>query len=135
MKIQYITTDLEFESTVDLNPIVKELDDILLPHLNRWVDGKYRVVFAGPGNYDEPEGTINEICCVIEKLSEESKDLWNDCLRRVADIAFESGTKPNHLTYNISESLICSLERLRISIAITIYPVGTYTYEKENKET
>ena len=134
MKIQYITTDFELESTVSLNPIVKELDDILLPHLNQWVDGKYRVVFAGPGIYDEPEETISKFCDDIEMLSKESKVLWDGCLYRVADIAFESGTKPNHLTYNLPASLINRIERLNIGIAITIYPVGTYTYKK-NKET
>ncbi len=137
MKIQYITTDLEFESEESLNPIVQELGDSIVTQLNQWVAGKYRVSLSGTGseiNF-EPEQTINEFCDAIEKLSESSRDLWNGCINRVADIAFESGSEPNHLTYQLSVKLLSRLERLKIGLAITIYPIGTYNYENNNKET
>ena len=137
MKIQYITTDLEFESTENLNNIVQELGDAIVPQLNQRVDGKYCVSLSGSGSeiYLEPEQTINEFCDLIERLSENSQGLWQGCKKRVADIAFESGSEPNHLTYNLSADLISRLERLKIGIAITIYPIGTYTYENNDKET
>ena len=133
MKIQYITTDFEFESTENLHPIVKEIGDELVPQLDQWVDGIYRASFSGTGSeiYNEPEQTINEFCNLIERLSEKSKKLWNGCKKRVADIAFESGSEPNHLTYNLTDKLISRLNNLKIGIAITIYPIGTYTYEKK----
>jgi hypothetical protein len=137
MKIQYITTDLEFESTENLDAIVQELGDSIVTQLNQWVDGKYRVSLSGTGseiNF-EPEQTISEFCEAIEKLSESSQALWHRCIKRVADIAFESGSEPNHLTYHLPANLISRLERLKIGIAITIYPIGTYNYENNDKKT
>ena len=131
MKIQYVTTDFEFESTENLDSIVQELGDSIVTQLNQWVDGKYRVSVSGTGSELNfmPEQTINEFCDAIERLSESSKTLLDRCLERVADIAFESGSEPNHLTYRLPASLINRLSRLKISIAITIYPIGTYTHE------
>jgi hypothetical protein len=137
MKIQYITTDFEFESTEDLNPIVQEIGEELVPQLNEWVNGKYCVSFSGTGSeiYDGPEQTIIEFCNLIERLSKDSQKLWNGCIKRVADIAFESGSEPNHITYNLSESLIVRLGRLKIGIAITIYPIGHYQFEEDEPRT
>ena len=99
--------------------------------LNQWVNGKYRVSVSGTGSELNfmPEQTINEFCDAIEKLSENSNALWHRCIERVADIAFESGSEPNHLTYNLPADLINRLSKLKISVAITIYPIGTYTHE------
>jgi hypothetical protein len=106
--MQYITTDFDFESNVNLNDIVKELGEILVPQLNQWVDGKYCVSLSGTGPpvFDHPEDTINEFCDIIEQFSEKSMALWNGCLKRVADIGFESGKGPKYETYNISDNLI-----------------------------
>jgi hypothetical protein len=136
-KIQYITTDLEFESAENLDPIVQELGDSIVTQLNQWVDGKYRVSLSGTGSELNfvPEQTINEFCDAIESLSASSQALWNGCINRVADIAFESGSDPNQLTYHLSANLISRLERLKIGLAITIYPIGTYNYENTNKAT
>lgn len=132
MQIQYITTDFEFESKVDLNSIVLELDDKVVTQLNEWVKDKYCVSLSGNGSeiYDGPEQTISEFCDILEGLSESSLALWHGCSKRIADIAFESGRKPNHLTYNLSSGLIGRLEKLKIGIAITIYPIGTYQFEE-----
>ncbi len=135
MDIKYITTDLEIESSEDLIGIVQELGDSMVIQLNQWVDGTYRVSVSGTGselNFT-PEQTINEFCDAIDKLSENSQALWHRCIARVADIAFESGNEPNHLTYHLPASLINRLSGLRVSIAITIYPIGTYSYESNDK--
>lgn len=137
MKIQYITTDLEFESLENLDAIVQELGDKVVTQLNQWVDGTYCVSLSGTGseiNF-EPEQTINELCDVIESLSESSQALWYGCIKRVADIAFESGSEPKHLTYDLPANLISRLERLEIGIAITIYPIGTYNFESNDTGT
>ncbi len=129
MEIRYITTDLDFESKKDLSPIVRELGDQALPNHNDWINGKYFVVLASPAEHGEPEKTIAEFCDSIEGLSEKSQKLWQGCNKRVADIAFESGEFPNNLSCQLSESLIARLNTLKISIVITIYPVGHYSHE------
>ncbi len=135
MKIEYITTDFELESSEDLKPIVQEIEDELVPQLNEWVSGKYCVSFSGTSSkiYDEPEQTINEFCNLVENLSKHSEKLWFGCTKRVADIAFDSGEEPNHITYQLPASLISRLERLKIEIAITIYPVGFHFQNIDNE--
>jgi hypothetical protein len=132
MKIQYITTDFEFESQQDLNAIVQELDGKLVTQSNQWANDRYFVSLSGTGSeiYEEPEQTISEFCNLIEGLSKESAELWKGCVKRIADIAFESGSEPNHMTYNLSSGLINRIEKLGISVAITIYPIGTYKFEE-----
>ncbi len=129
MKIRYNTTDLDFESKNDLSPIVKEMGENALPSHNDWVKDKYYVVLASPSEHDEPEKTISEYCDLIECLSDDSKKLWFGCEKRVADIAFESGKQPNNLSCNLSENLINRLNALRMSVVITIYPIGQYSYQ------
>lgn len=129
MEIQYITTDLDFESQEDLSSIVLEMGNQALPNHNDWIKRKYFVVLASPTNHNEPENTISEFCDLIEGLSEKSKKLWRGCTKRVADIAFESGETPNNLSCHLSERLIARLNNLKISITITIYPVGHYSHE------
>ena len=132
MEIRYITTDLDFESQHDLSPIVREMGDHALPNHNDWVNDRYFVVLASPTEHDEPEKTIAEFCDLIEGLSEISKKLWFGCQKRVADIAFESGKYPNNLSCHLSENIIARLNTLKISIEITIYPIGHYSYEPTN---
>ena len=128
MKIRYVTTDLDFESQEDLSPIVLEFGNQALPSHNNWTNDKYFVVLASASNHDEPEKTIAEFCDLIEGLSSKSKKKWYRCQKRVADIAFESGETPNNLSCQLSESLISRLNTLKISIVITIYPIGHYSY-------
>ena len=127
MKIQYITTDLEFESSEDLDLIVKELGDEVCPHLNERIEDIYRVALGGAFSYNYPEQTIRRFCGLIDGLSNQSKKLWKACNRRVLDIAFESGTEPKSITYQLPVELVERLSKLGVGIAVTIYPVGSYS--------
>ena len=87
------------------------------------------MVLASYSDHNEPEKTIAEFCDLIEGLSENAKKLWFGCEKRVADIAFESGKHPNNLSCKLSEELISRLNTLKISIVITIYTIGQYSYQ------
>ena len=127
MKIQYITTDLEFESKEDLDIIVKEFGDEVCPHLNERIGDIYHVALGGAFSYKYPEQTIERFCELIGGLSDQSKNLWKTCNRRVLDIAFESGTEPKSVTYELPIELIGRVSKLGIGIAVTIYRVGSYS--------
>ena len=126
MEAKYITTDFEFESSENLSNLVLELEESLVPQLNQFVGEKYCVSLSGTGSeiYNQPEQTIIEFCGLIENISEPSQELWRSCSKRLAYIAFESGSE--NVTYTLSESLISRLEKLKIGIEITIYPLGKY---------
>lgn len=123
MKIEYLTTDFECESTENLNALAHELGDALAIQLNQWVDGVYSVSLSGTSSelFDQPEKTIHQFCDLVESLSENSRKLWQGCIKRVADIGFKSGNEPGHVTYQLPADLIRRLETLKIGIAVTIY--------------
>ena len=131
MKIQYITADLEFKSNKDLNTIVQEIGELNHPHLNQWIEDIYHVVLGGSGIDCSPEETANNFCNLIENLSLQSKKLWGTCFDKTLDIAFESGNKPNSVTYQLPIDTIKRLTELGIGIAITIYPTGSYSNEHQ----
>ena len=134
--MQYVTTDLEFDSNEDLALVVREFGDAVCPHLNEWIDGVYRVALGGAFSCDQrPEEEIERFCELIGGLSEKSKHLWETCTRRVLDIAFESGTEPKSITYQLSAGLVRRVSELGISIAITIYPVGSYSVVEDSEPT
>jgi hypothetical protein len=135
MKIQYITTDLEFESKEDLDLIVKEFGDEVCPHLNERIGDVYRVALGGAFSYNHPEQTVERFCKLIDGLSDQSKILWKTCNRRVLDIAFESGTEPKSVTYQLPAELVRRVSKLGISIAVTIYPVGSYSFAEDSDPT
>lgn len=131
--MQYITTDLEFDSPQNLARIVDELGDNICPHLNEWIDDVYRVALGGAFSCGCPEHTVARFCTLLEALSDPSKALWEGCSRRVLDIAFESGTTPTSLTYELSAGLIKRVTNLGLSLAVTLYPVGAYSVVEEHK--
>lgn len=106
MKISYVTTDLEFDSGSNLAPIVEELGENVIVHLNEWVDNVYRVALGIGISDSSPVEAVAFYCSLLEKLSDPSKALWNRCTRRVLDIAFESGAEPECVTYQLSEALV-----------------------------
>jgi hypothetical protein len=77
MKISYVATDLEFDSTSDLAHIVDELGDNVSVHLNEWVGDVYRVAL-GIGHYDTRADEAVAFCCsLLEKLSDQAKASWH----------------------------------------------------------
>ena len=127
MKISYVATDLEFDSTNDLSHIVEELGDNVSVRLNEWVGDVYRVAL-GVGHYDtRADEAVALYCSLLEKLSDAAKISWHRCTRRVLDIAFESGTKSKCETYELPEELVRRVSDLGMSIAVTIYRAGFYS--------
>ena len=127
MKISYVATDLEFDSTSDLSHIVEELGDNVSVHLNEWVGDIYRVAL-GVGHCDaRADEAVAFYCSLLEKLSDPAKVSWHQCTRRVLDIAFESGTEPKCETYQLPEDLLRRVSDFGMSIAITIYRAGFYS--------
>jgi len=127
MPISYITTDLECASASNLSPLVEELRDKVIVHLNDWVDGVYRVALGLADTDTTPADAVSFYCSLVEKISDASKALWNGCTRRVVDIAFESGNEPESQTFEFPQMVVHRAAALGLSIAVTIYRVGAYS--------
>jgi hypothetical protein len=126
MKIDYITTDLEFDSPMSLDRIVAELAPSISINRHDHADDLHRVAL-GVGVQGSPEQTVAHICELLEGLSPLARRDWDQCTRRVVDIAFESGTTPQGITYTLSAELVRRVADLGLAIAVTIYRVGAYS--------
>jgi hypothetical protein len=129
MKISYVATDLEFDSTSDLSHIVDELGENVSVHLNEWVENVYRVALGIARRDNHVEESVAFFCSLLERLSDEAKAAWRECSRRVLDIAFESGMEPKCEIYELPAELVHRVSDLGISIAVTIYRAGFYSQE------
>ena len=127
MKISYVATDLEFDSTSDPSLIVAELGNNISVNRNDRVGDVYYVT-AGAGHRDiGAEEAVAFYCSILEKLSDRAKVSWRQCTRRVLDIAFASGTEPKCETYQLPEDLVRRVADLGLSVAVTIYRAGFYS--------
>lgn len=127
MKISYIATDLEFDSANDLSLIVDELGENVSVHLNEWVGNVYRVALGTVGRDTHAEEGVAYYCSLLESLSDSAKTSWQQCSRRVLDIAFESGTEPKCESCELRADLVRRVADLGVSIAVTIYRTGFYS--------
>jgi hypothetical protein len=73
MKISYVATDLEFDSTSDLSHIVDELGENVSVHLNEWVENVYRVALGIAHRDIHVEESVAFFCSLLERLSDGAK--------------------------------------------------------------
>lgn len=129
---QYITTDLEFDGPVSLARVVAELGDDVVIHLDER-DGDGHRVALGIGVDDDPERSVACYCSLLERLSPAARRAWDQCVRRVLDIAFEGGTTPLRAAFALSPALLARTVDLKLGIVITIYRVGAYSDEDDDR--
>jgi hypothetical protein len=130
MAISYITTDLECDSERNLSALAAEFGNSIIIHLNDWVGDVYRVSVGLADTDTTAADAVSFYCSLLEKLTGESKALWEGCTRRVVDIAFEGGTEQESQTFQLPEAAVRQAATLGLSIAITIYRVGAYSEPK-----
>lgn len=126
VEINYITADLAFDSPTSLDRIVAELDPAVSIHVHERGDDLHSVAL-GVAVEGSPEQTVAHICGLLEGLSPPARRTWDQCTRRVVDVAFESGTLPLSVTYTLPAALVRRIADLGMAIAVTIYRVGSYS--------
>lgn len=126
MEIRYITADLEFDAPTSLDRVVAELEPEVVIHLHDRT-GELHSVALGIVVEGSPEASVAHICALLERLSPPARHAWDQCTRRVVDLAFESGTKPKDVTYTVPAGLVRRLGELGLAIAVTVYRVGFYS--------
>ncbi len=124
-QIDYITADLVFDSPTSVDRIVAELEPAVAIHFHK----RYGLhsVALGVAFEGSPEQTVAHVCDLLEGLSPPVRRIWDQCTRRVVDVAFESGTTPNSVTYTLPAELVRRVADLGLAIAVTIYRVGAYS--------
>src|SRR5690349_5530736 len=105
MEIRYITADLEFDAPTSLDRVVAELEPEVVIYLHDRA-GELHSVALGIAVDDSPEESVAHVCALLERLSPPARHAWDQCTRRVVDLAFESGTTPKDVSYTVPAGLV-----------------------------
>ena len=123
MPIEYINTDLDVESTKDLNPLAVELEKLGVSALNvmridndRWVAN-----FETAREFDAPESCIHAMLDAIDQLSTAGRDDWQQCAKREFNIGIRSGAEPHSLGLHLSNPLLRRVADEGATVGMTIY--------------
>jgi len=122
--IEFLNIDLDIESNDNIQLLVEELGKRLTVMNNNEIKKVHYASFET--SYSEENEIINEYVSIISALSSDSKSLWNNCIKRVFNIGYESGKEPSSYESRINENSVKALAEINGSIYITIYPE---TYE------
>jgi hypothetical protein len=126
VEILYVTADMELDSPASLDRIVSALGSAISIHRYDRVDGLHHLTCGVEGE-GSPERTVSHVCGLLEGLSPAARRAWDQCTRRVVDLAFESGTEPTCVTYTLPADLVRRAADLGLAIAVTLYRVGFYS--------
>ena len=124
MKVHYLNTDLELESSEDLTPIVEEFGDDVSVLFNGKARGIYMATFEAAGAFGDPESIIEYFCMLAESLDGEAKELWGKCFSKKFNIGYEGGTSHQSYESNISSSTIERMAQNGVCFAVTVYPMA-----------
>ena len=120
-EIHFLNIDLDIESSIDINPIVKERGGRVSVHRCEEVDGIFYGSFET--GCSGVSAIIDEYLSLIEGLSKTSRDIWNKAVKRDFDFGYESGTTPNNFHSRIESEFINKLANLGGSVIVTIHPL------------
>ena len=123
-KIEYLNTDLDLASAVELTGLAEALKaKALFPlHVTKADDGLWYAKFETEKNYDEPEKTIKEMITAIEALEEPLSSIWFRCSQREFNIGYDCGTEPWAFEQGLTSELLGRIAALGASLRFTLYP-------------
>jgi hypothetical protein len=122
MDVQYLNTDLEIESKGDVSSIVDAFGDDVLVHHHGEIRNYQHASFSVAGGSTDADSAINFFCTLVESLPNEIRKVWDECVTRVFDLGYESGTSPENFCSQIRASTIQRVANIGASVAVTIYP-------------
>jgi len=122
--IQYLNTDLDLVSAVDLQPIgdAFQAAGACVLHVTRGDDGLYYAIVEADAFSREPEVSISALLSIIESFSPPLKSLWATCSKREFNIGYDCGDQPWGFTQVLSSSLVSRIAATGAAIGITLYP-------------
>lgn len=138
--ICFANVDLEIKSKEDLQPLINGFGGDVDILFHDWLKDGFN--FASleihldkfePAIYGEPDETIKAFCSVIENLSDDSREIWNNCAEKIFNIGFESGNTEKCFDANIETETIKRIAEIGANIKITIYPVLDYTIKRKEE--
>jgi len=126
--VHFANVDLELESSQDLQPLIDELgSEIRIHYHDRLEDNSdfasVSLTNIESGTYGEPDKTISAFCDLIEGLSSNSRNIWDQSSKREFDIGFESGNTAKTLELRLEKETLRRVVDAGATIEVTIYPI------------
>ncbi len=138
--ICFANVDLEIESKDDLQPLIDAFgENVYVLYHDRLENGndfaslEVYLDIIEVGICGEVEKTITAFCELIENLSLDSRNIWDQCREKIFDIGFESGNTENTFNTKIQSETIKRITDIGASIVITIYPVLNYVIKRKEE--
>jgi hypothetical protein len=123
----FINVDLEVFSESDLSELLDHLSGKLCLLHHGVTDGLHHACLEVRPNRsnDEPNEFIATFHNAVSSLPPGPRSAWDACKRRVIDLGFQSGWKPNIYTMPLNTGSVKQLAELQTEFLITIYGTAT----------
>jgi hypothetical protein len=130
----YRTTDLDLFSAEDLTPLAAALEaqGLRVGHRALWIDETewFRIAepqwfwsfqAGGEGPYEDPEPAVAALLTAVEALDPPTRAAWEGCSQRVFNLAYDCGTRPLSVRYDLSAGTLARLAAAGGLLRITLY--------------
>ena len=120
---KYLNTDLEIDSLEDMSLLVDEFgEDVFVIYNGEW--GKnYRCAFEVNESLAHANEAISFLCMLVEALPEDIRKIWDNALKKVLSIGFESGSSEK-LEVEIEPYVLERAAQIGAKLNIVIYPTN-----------
>ena len=112
-QFQYLNTDLDLVSPIDLAPLIGHFRyanvSPLIPTLGD--DGLWYVTFDTDETFREPDSNIAAILSAIESSTGSSRDCWDACTKREFNVGYDCGDEPWSFNQGLSNETLRRMAR------------------------
>jgi len=127
--IQYLNTDLDLVSWVELTPLLESLKQRGIYALYGCTAGEDGLWYStletdmdSEADFQSPEETIGAMLNAIESLDDASRALWNGCSKRELNIGYDCGDEPWAFNQGLTNQTLARAAAAGASLRITLYP-------------
>jgi hypothetical protein len=127
----YITTDLDLRARFDLSVLNAEFETVgLLPkpvgkRHGLWCAGYSCPAYHGETSTQSPAETLKLLLQIVEGLTSEGRDLWDNCVTRRFDMGFMCSDERFASNWQINPALLQRVAAVKGDLVITIYRVDS----------
>jgi hypothetical protein len=118
VQTSYITTDLDIESAVDLQPLANSVGDEILVHYCGPIEDRHRLTLGIAGLDVDEDQAIKIYCDFINSLD---RDLLTEGARVTFNVGYEAGDELIAFRSTISKRSLDSIASVGGEIMVTIY--------------
>ena len=120
---RFLNVDLDIESNSPLSAIARELGERVVVMYAGRRGRRFYLYLEGAGETETPDGTIEELCGLIEELSSDARRLWNGAIRREFNIGLEARfrLRRHWNQFTVGPRALRRITDLGASVAVTFY--------------